>query len=140
MDALLEALQAFFTQPGWLLPAAVSVALQLVGTHHAKAFLPPRWTEAKRDAVIWLTSCAIGLAMFVPTRWAWLVIEGEDFTLAHFVLSVAVAMLVIALMPWIYRKLPAELRQQYSYESRIRRSRRVVREPDGRFVEPEGLE
>jgi hypothetical protein len=135
VDAILDALTTFFTQPAWLLPAAVSVAVQLVATHHAKAFLSPRWTDAQRDAVIWLVSCNIGIAVFVPTRWAWLVIDGQPFTTAHFVLSVAVALLVIASMPWIYSKLPEEMRQRYSYEAKVTHRMKVVRGTDGRYYE-----
>ncbi len=135
MDTILSALTTFFTQPEWLLPTAVSVGIQLVATHHIKAFVPHRWTDAQRDAVIWLISCAIGIAVFVPTRWAWLVMEGEVFTAAHFVLSVAVALLVIAAMPFIYRKLPPELRQHYSYERKVKRGRKLVRDACGRYHE-----
>lgn len=135
MEEIFAALKAFFTQPGWLLPAAVSVGIQLVATHHIKAFVPHRWTDAQRDAVIWLISCGIGVAIFVPTRWSWLVIEGQVFTVAHFVLSIAVALLVIAAMPWIYRKLPPELRQNYSYERKVTKRRKLVRDAQGRYHE-----
>lgn len=135
MDAIISALTAFFTQPGWLLPTAVSVGVQLLATHHIKAFVPHRWTDAQRDAVIWLVSCLIGILVFVPTRWAWLSIEGEAYTAAHFVLSVAVALLVIAAMPWIYRKLPGEFRQNYSYEKKVTKRRKLVRGKDGSYQE-----
>jgi hypothetical protein len=135
MDAIIQALTAFFTQPGWLLPTAVSVGVQMVATHHIKAFVPHRWTDAQRDAVIWLISCAVGIAVFVPTRWSWLVMDGQVFTAAHFVLSVAVALLVIAAMPWIYRKLPPEFRQSYSYERKVAKRRKLVRDAKGRYHE-----
>jgi uncharacterized membrane protein len=135
MEAISQALSAFFTQPGWLLPTAVSVGIQLVATHHIKAFVPHCWTDAKRDALIWLISCAIGVLVFVPTRWAWLCIDGQPFTAAHFVLSVAVALLVIAAMPFIYRKLPPEFRQHYSYEKKVSKRRKLVRDSEGRYHE-----
>ena len=119
MESLLEWLKLFFTEPSWLLPTAVSVVMQLVGTHHLKAFLPLAWMEQKRDAVIWLLSCVIGVSVFVPTRWAWLTIAEQPFTVAHFVLSIMIALLVIGSMPWIYSKLPAEFRQQYSYQRKL---------------------
>jgi hypothetical protein len=135
MQPIIDALMAFFTQPGWLLPTVVSVGVQMVATHHIKAFVPHRWTDAQRDAVIFLISCAVGVAVFVPTRWSWLVIDGQPFTAAHFVLSVMVALLVIAAMPWIYRKLPPEFRQNYSYEKKVTQKRKLVRDAQGRYYE-----
>ncbi len=135
MQPIIDALMAFFTQPGWLLPTAVSVVVQLVATHHIKAFVPHSWTDAKRDALIWLISCAVGILVFVPTRWAWLSIEGAPYTAAHFVLSVAVALLVIGAMPWIYKRLPSEFRQNYSYERKVTKGKKLVRDAHGRYHE-----
>lgn len=135
MDRITDTLLTFFTDPAWLIPTAVSVAAQLVLTHHIKPFLPPQWNDEKRDAVIALLSIAIGIAVFVPTRWAWLTIGGHEFTAAHFVLSAGVALIIIAAMPAIYARLPDTMRRKYSYEHKVTKRLKVVRTADGRYVE-----
>ena len=119
MNEIVESLKTFFLEPGWLMPTSASVAIQLVLTGHLKPFLPRRWEVSFRDAMIWLMSSVIGIAAFVPTRWAWLAIDEQPFSAADFVLSVAVALLIIGAMPWIYSKLPEGFRQKHSYQTKV---------------------
>jgi len=119
MNEILEVLKSFFTQPAWLIPAAVSVAVQLALTHRLKPFLPVYWQTEYRDAIIWAMSSVIGIFVFVPTRWAWLVLDGKPFGTADFVLSVMIALLIIGAMPWVYSKLPESLRKRYSYQKKV---------------------
>lgn len=135
MDALLTTLQTFFSDPAWLIPAAVAVAAQLIGTHNVKPFLPIGWPDPKRDAAISLLSIAIGISAFVGSRWAWLGLAGVDVPAEQFVLSAGVALIVIAAMPLVYAKLPESMRRRFSYEKKVTEKYKVVRAADGRYVD-----
>lgn len=120
MNDMVAVLKAFFTEAGWLVPAAVSVAMQLILTQRLKPFLPIRWGPEFRDAMIWLMSSTIGILIFVPMRWAWLTLQGKPFAMANFVLAFGIGVIIVAAVPWVYSKLPDSVRQPRSYRTLVK--------------------
>jgi len=118
MQEALEIIANFFNEASWIIPSAVSVAVQITVTDRTKALLPTAWTTERRDAVIWLLSTFIGISTFVLARWAWQTINEAVFELPNFVLAAMVALVINAVVPYVYAKLPESITKAYSYQSK----------------------